>query len=190
VPTSHFCSADQALSGVRNFSTPLKAGPAGGLRPPSGPATTRRSPGNRPHPSLQVASIPAEQRHAIGSRSGMARPVALPPGLLDVLLGALLARRPLVIEAALGSPTTTRTPKPPKPSLDLVPHDGTPPLNRASTRRIPRLPCLSLGPVSTGLVQVVELMLAGPTSTPPPTPRPHRLDPVQHDAPSSHVRRR
>jgi hypothetical protein len=26
------------------------AGPAGGLRPPSGPAATRRSPRNRPHP--------------------------------------------------------------------------------------------------------------------------------------------
>jgi hypothetical protein len=32
------------------FLYELKAGPAGGLRPPSGPATTRRSPGNRPHP--------------------------------------------------------------------------------------------------------------------------------------------
>jgi hypothetical protein len=29
----------------------LKAGPAGGLRPPSGPATTRRPPGDRPHPT-------------------------------------------------------------------------------------------------------------------------------------------
>jgi hypothetical protein len=32
------------------FLYELKAGPAGGLRPPSGPATTRQSPGNRPHP--------------------------------------------------------------------------------------------------------------------------------------------
>jgi hypothetical protein len=31
------------------FLYELKAGPAGGLRPPSGPATTRRSPGCRPH---------------------------------------------------------------------------------------------------------------------------------------------
>ena len=31
----------------------LKAGPAGGLRPPSGPAATRRSPGSRPHPQRQ-----------------------------------------------------------------------------------------------------------------------------------------
>jgi hypothetical protein len=28
----------------------IKAGPAGGLRPPSGPAATRRSPGRRPYP--------------------------------------------------------------------------------------------------------------------------------------------
>jgi hypothetical protein len=34
-----------------DFLYELKAGPAGGLRPPSGPAATRRSPGNRPHPS-------------------------------------------------------------------------------------------------------------------------------------------
>ena len=33
------------------FLYELKAGPAGGLRPPSGPATTRRSPGNRAHPA-------------------------------------------------------------------------------------------------------------------------------------------
>jgi hypothetical protein len=32
------------------FLYELKAGPAGGLRPPSGPATTPRSPGYRPHP--------------------------------------------------------------------------------------------------------------------------------------------
>ena len=32
----------------------LKAGPAGGLRPPSGPPTTRRSPWNRPYPPSTV----------------------------------------------------------------------------------------------------------------------------------------
>jgi len=32
----------------------LKAGPPGGLRPPSGPAATRRSPGNRPRPPRLV----------------------------------------------------------------------------------------------------------------------------------------
>jgi hypothetical protein len=32
------------------FLYELKAGPAGGRRPPSGPAAARRPPGNRPHP--------------------------------------------------------------------------------------------------------------------------------------------
>ena len=36
----------------------LKTGPAGGLRPPSGPATTRPSPGNRPHPAITARSDP------------------------------------------------------------------------------------------------------------------------------------
>jgi hypothetical protein len=35
----------------------VKAGPAGGLRPPSGPAATRRSPGNRPHPTGAVVPL-------------------------------------------------------------------------------------------------------------------------------------
>jgi hypothetical protein len=39
----------------------LRAGPAGSLRPPSGPATTRRSPGRRPHP-LHRASDEDEPR--------------------------------------------------------------------------------------------------------------------------------
>jgi hypothetical protein len=33
----------------------LKAGPAGGLRPPSGPAATRRPPGRRPHPPSEMS---------------------------------------------------------------------------------------------------------------------------------------
>jgi hypothetical protein len=37
-----------------DFLYEFKAGPAGGLRPPSGPATTQRSPGCRPHPSLRA----------------------------------------------------------------------------------------------------------------------------------------
>jgi hypothetical protein len=45
-------------------------------------------------------------------------------------------------------------------------------------------PGLGLGPVPTGLVLVVELVLAGLTTTPPPKPRPHRLDPVHQDGPS------
>jgi hypothetical protein len=37
---------------VTIFFTLLKDGPAGCLRPPSDPATTHRSPANRPHPSI------------------------------------------------------------------------------------------------------------------------------------------
>ena len=36
------------------FLYELKAGPAGGLRPPSGPAPTRRSPGEQPHPPSKL----------------------------------------------------------------------------------------------------------------------------------------
>jgi hypothetical protein len=52
------CSAVSAVErlAVRISSSILKAGPAGGLRPPSGPATTRRPPGNRPHRSRTVRS--------------------------------------------------------------------------------------------------------------------------------------
>jgi hypothetical protein len=111
--------------------------------------------------------------------------VALPPGSVNVLPIAVPARGTLVMEPMLSTLTTTRTPEPPKCGLDPVPHDGTPPwLHRVSTGRIPGSPCLSLGPVPTGLVLVVELVLAGPTITPRPKPRPHRLGPVQHDAPS------
>jgi hypothetical protein len=39
------------LRSWETFLYALKAGPAGGLRPPSGPAATRRSPRNRPHPT-------------------------------------------------------------------------------------------------------------------------------------------
>ncbi len=35
------------------FLYELKAGPAGGLRPPSGPAATRRQPGSRPRPHVR-----------------------------------------------------------------------------------------------------------------------------------------
>jgi hypothetical protein len=37
------------------FLYELMAGPAGGLRPPSGPATTRRSPWSRPHPQSKAS---------------------------------------------------------------------------------------------------------------------------------------
>jgi hypothetical protein len=49
----------------------LKAGPAGGLRPPSGPATTRRSPGHRPHPRHQ--GKPQQSRARRGGAGGRAQ---------------------------------------------------------------------------------------------------------------------
>ena len=71
--------------------------------------------------------------------------------------------------------STTRPPQPPNRGLILFPHDGTPPaLHRVPTGRIPRSPGLGLGPVPTGLVLVVELVLAGLTIAPPPKPRPTR----------------
>jgi hypothetical protein len=47
----HMTSAATEVAGWA-FLTWFKAGPEGGLRPPSGPATTRWSPGNRPHPHM------------------------------------------------------------------------------------------------------------------------------------------
>jgi hypothetical protein len=48
----------------------LKAGLSGGLRPPSGPAMTRRSPGNRPHRAGQPAPTPRPDRHVVLARPG------------------------------------------------------------------------------------------------------------------------
>jgi hypothetical protein len=56
--------------------------------------------------------------------------VALPPGSVDVLPIAVPARGTLVMEPMLRSPTTTRTPEPPKRGLDAIQHDGVPPLVR------------------------------------------------------------
>jgi hypothetical protein len=51
------------IESVRSFSTTSRAGPAGALRPPSGPATTRRSPGNRPRPPV-IAEFCGAHDHA------------------------------------------------------------------------------------------------------------------------------
>jgi hypothetical protein len=56
------------------FLYELKAGPAGGLRPPSGPAATRRPPGDRPHPPLSSA----------GSINGQPTPYS--PALQEAIL--------------------------------------------------------------------------------------------------------
>jgi hypothetical protein len=44
------------LRSWETFLYTLKAGPAGGLRPPSGPAATRRPPGHRPHRRNRTAA--------------------------------------------------------------------------------------------------------------------------------------
>ena len=84
--------------------------------------------------SRSVESMPHHRRETflntlkIGpvsdSRRTLRRLIAQPPGRVDVLLRAIPARGMLVIEPVLGSPTTTRTPQPPKRGLDPVPHDG------------------------------------------------------------------
>src|SRR5215216_3889498 len=48
-----------------NFLYTLKAGPAGGLRPPSGPAATRRSPGSPPHRSLTLDRQGQRSEHVV-----------------------------------------------------------------------------------------------------------------------------
>jgi hypothetical protein len=63
--------------------------------------------------------------------------------------------------------------------------DTSPALHRVSTGGIPASPGLRLGPVPTGLVLVVEVVLVGLTATPPPDPCPHTPDPVQHGPPTS-----
>jgi hypothetical protein len=149
----------------------------------AGPAARQRHHGHRGAGlTLHLGVVPGPRRpsrtqsEAAGARR---RPVALAPRRLHVLLRAIPARRMLVIEPVLGGPTTTGTPQSPKRGLDLVPHHGTPPsLHRVSTGRIPMAPGLGLGPVPTDLVLVVELVLAGLTTTPPPKARPHRLDRV------------
>jgi hypothetical protein len=166
------------------FRYELKAGPAGASgRPPAG----RRHDGHwGAGLTLHLGGTNPQRTSRTTSEAGRRRraPVALAPRRLDVQLRAIPARRPLVIEPMLGTPTTTRTPQPPNRGLDRVPHHSTPPrLHRVSTGRIPMAPGLGLGPVTTSLALVIELMLAGRATTPPPQPRPHRLDPVHHDPP-------
>jgi hypothetical protein len=60
---------------------------------------------------------------------------------------------------------------------------ASPALQRVSTGRVPASPGLSLGPVAAGLMLVIEIVLIGPTTTPPPQPCPHTPDPVQHGQP-------
>ena len=69
VQQSNHCAREE-------FLYELKAGPAGGLRPPSGPATTRRSPGNRPDPSHQAAIDMYEGETFMQPYADQCRPLA------------------------------------------------------------------------------------------------------------------
>jgi hypothetical protein len=62
--------------------------------------------------------VPASHRRWTGRRL-----VALPPGRLADLLGAIPASLTLIVKPVLASPTT-RTPKPPKRGLDPIQHDA------------------------------------------------------------------
>ena len=81
------------LRALGDFLYTLKAGPAGGLRPPSGPATTRRSPGNRPHRPGQPAPTPQPDRHVVLTRpwGHIGATPAGPPGTTAV---NAVSRRP------------------------------------------------------------------------------------------------
>jgi hypothetical protein len=61
--------------------------------------------------------LPVSHRRRTGRRL-----IALPPGFLADLLGAIPASLTLILEPVLGSPTTPRAPHPPKRRPDLVQH--------------------------------------------------------------------
>jgi hypothetical protein len=100
----------------------LRASPAGGLRPPSGPAATRRYRGTRL--TLHLGGTNSRRTSRTTSEAGGRRraAVALAPRRLDVLLRAIPAGRALVVEPVLGGPTTTPPPKPRPHRLELVQH--------------------------------------------------------------------
>jgi hypothetical protein len=89
--------------------------------------------------------------------------------------------------AAVLAPATTQRP----PGMRPHPHAGHEPtarrtkevLPRPSEGQIPVLPGLMQGPIPAGRVLVIEIVLVGPTGTPPPKPCPHTPDPVQHGQP-------
>jgi hypothetical protein len=95
----------------------LKAGPAGGLRSPSGPAATRRSPGNRPHPPHR--GKPKQPRGWEGraepwtSRTRGPQQTVMSAGFQVRADAAGL--RPETAEVALGSPKPS--PQPPRGRL-------------------------------------------------------------------------
>jgi hypothetical protein len=90
-------------------------------------------------PSTPGGTNPGRRRRKIvpishGRWTGR-RLVALPPGRLTDLLGAIPASLTLIAEPVLASPTT-RTPQPPKPGLDPVQHDAP-----SSVLRLSHAPC-------------------------------------------------
>jgi hypothetical protein len=103
---------------VRIRSTAFKASPAARRRHDDHPGTglTLHSGTTKPGRRRRKV-VPVSQRRRTGRRL-----VALPPGRLADLLGAIPASLTLVLEPVLASPTTTRTPRPPKRRHDPVQH--------------------------------------------------------------------
>ena len=115
------------VSLVRSFSTNSRPT----LRAASGrpPARQRRDGhrGNQPHPPRQVVPnhvAGARPSRPLDGRRTFRRLVALPPGRLADLVGAIPGSLTRIMEPVLTSPTTTRTPKPGPHPLDPVRHAG------------------------------------------------------------------
>ena len=157
--------AEQPLRSVRTFSTnlrpALRAAACGG-RPRAGsdPTVTGApaspsTPGGTNLGRRRRKILPVSHRRRTGRRL-----IALPPGFLADLLGAIPASLTLILEPVLASPTT-RTPKPPKRGLDPVQHDAPSYLLRLSHAR-----CRMASHQSDS--SPVTMTLTGVTRWPPP----------------------
>jgi hypothetical protein len=150
------------------------AGEVRAMRSFSTNSRTRTGTGEPAPPSRRARTTPRRTKDALPQPSEGQIPVL--PGFME---------GPVPTGLVLGG-LTTRPPSPPNAAFSLsTRRHAFPALHRVSTRRIPASPGLSLGPVPTGLVLVIELMLIGLTASPPPKPRPHTPDPVQHGPPTS-----
>src|SRR5215217_5726197 len=87
-----------------NFLYTLKAGPAGGLRPPSGPAATRRSPGSPPHRSLTLDRQGQRVEHVV-----LVRPPIDERGELNTLYSQEMSTISVVTNHAIRHSCASRT---------------------------------------------------------------------------------